>query len=321
MKPSLPGIHHVTAITADAQANIDFYCGVLGQRLVKLTVNFDDPGSYHLYYGDEFGRPGTIMTFFSWPGALRGRAGPPQVTAASCAVPAASLGFWEKRLKGHDIHAGATATRFGEQVLSFSDPDGTRLELVATDAPGGHPPAGGPVPTEHAIRGFYGVTLSEEGYEKTAQLLTDVMGFRPVASEGNRFRYRAAGDGFASVVDLLCVPAARAGSMGAGVVHHVAFRTPTDDEQAGWREEIRRLGLNVSPVMDRSYFRSIYFREPGGVLFEVATDTPGFAADEPADELGTRLMLPPWMGQHRAAIEAALPGLRLPRWPTEVSRA
>jgi glyoxalase family protein len=313
MNPTMPGVHHVTAISGDAQANIDFYCGVLGQRLVKLTVNFDDPGSYHLYYGDELGRPGTIMTFFAWPGAPRGRVGPPQLTATAYAVPADSLAYWEKRLEGHGV-AARPASRFGEPVLSFADPDGIRLELVASESPGGHPPTGGPVPPEHAVRGFHGVTLSEEGYEKTARLLADVMGFHETASEGNRFRYQAAGGGFASIVDLLCVPDARGGSMGAGIVHHVAFRTPNDDEQAAWLKEIRRLGFNVSPVMDRSYFHSIYFREPGGVLFEVATDNPGFAADEPADRLGARLMLPAWMEQQRPAIEEMLPKVRLPQW-------
>ncbi len=214
----------------------------------------------------------------------------------------------------HGVDAEPATTRFGEPVLSFSDPDGLRLEIVATDHPGGQAPRGGPVPAEHAIRGFHGVTLSEEGYEETARLLTDVMGIRAVASEGNRFRYRAAGDGFASVVDLLCVPDARAGSMGAGVVHHVAFRTPNDDEQSAWLDEIRRLGFNVSPVMDRSYFHSIYFREPGGVLFEIATDNPGFAADEPANRLGERLMLPPWLERRRGEIEQTVPKIRLPEW-------
>lgn len=314
MNPTLPGLHHVTAITADAQANIDFYCGVLGQRLVKLTVNFDDPGSYHLYYGDELGRPGTIMTFFAWPGAPRGRVGPPQVTATTYAVPAASLGFWERRLREHDVEVEPPADRFGESVLSFSDPDGMRLALVATDPPGGRAPQGGPVPPEHAIRGFHGVTLSEEGHERTARLLTDVMGFREVAREANRSRYRATGSGFASVVDLLCVPDARAGSLGAGVVHHVAFRTPGDEEQGAWLDEIRRLGFNTSPIMDRSYFHSIYFREPGGVLFEIATDNPGFATDEPAERLGERLMLPPWLEPRRAEIEQIVPEVRLPKW-------
>jgi catechol 2,3-dioxygenase-like lactoylglutathione lyase family enzyme len=321
MNPSIPGIHHVTAITADAQQNLDFYCGVLGLRLVKLTVNFDDPGSYHLYYGDELGRPGTILTFFAWPGAYRGRVGPPQVTATSFAVPEAALEFWSDRLDHHRVEARPGATRFGERVLGFTDPDGMALEIIATARSGEQIPAGGPVPAEAAIRGFHGVTLSEEGYENTAKLLTDVMGFRPDGCEGNRFRYRASTGEFAAVVDLLCVPDARHGGMGAGIVHHVAFRTPDDEQQLAWRETIVRLGFNVSPVMDRTYFHSIYFREPGGVLFEVATDNPGFTADEVAQQLGTRLMLPPWLEPERPRLEMLLPRLHLPEWHTEARHA
>jgi catechol 2,3-dioxygenase-like lactoylglutathione lyase family enzyme len=312
MNPSMPGIHHVTAITADAQKNIDFYTGVLGLRLVKLTVNFDDPGSYHLYYGDELGRPGTILTFFAWPGAPRGRTGPPQVTATSFAVPPAASEFWAERLRQ------PAWSRFGDPVLGFADPDGMRLEIVATARPGGQTTLRGPVPTESAIRGFHGVTLSEEGYETTARLLTDVMGFRADGNEGNRFRYGAPAGDFASAVDLLCVPDARRGGMGTGVVHHVAFRTPDDEQQRTWRAELVRQGYNVSSVMDRTYFHSIYFREPCGVLFEVATDGPGFSADQPPEELGTRLMLPPWLEPQRSELERVLPPLRLPEWHSRV---
>lgn len=314
MAPTLPGIHHVTAITADPQQNVDFYCGVLGLRLVKLTVNFDDPTSYHLYYGDERGRPGTIMTFFAWPGAPRGQIGPPQLTATAFAVPAGAFDYWAERLREHLVAARPGADRFGEPVLTFADPDGMALEIVAAREPGGQPPAGGPVPAEHAIRGFHHVTLSEEGYEKTARLLVEVMGFRAEAGAGNRFRYRAGGDGFAGTVDLLCVPDARRGSLGAGVVHHVAFRTPDDAQQLAWRARIAQLDYNVTPVMDRQYFRSIYFREPGGVLFEIATDPPGFTWDEPAESLGSQLRLPPWLEPHRAELEQVLPRLRVPGW-------
>lgn len=306
----IPGIHHVTAITADAQKNVDFYCGVLGLRLVKLTVNFDDPSSYHLYYGDELGRPGTIMTFFAWPGAYRGRVGPPQVTVTSFAIPSASLSYWSDRLKDHGVIE--SADRFGERALTFTDPDGMLLEVVAQPSPQGQRWRGGPVPAEHAIRGFYGVTISEEGYEKTAKVLTDVLGFNLAGSERNRFRYHAGGgEGFAGTIDLLCVPDARHGSMGAGVVHHVAFRTPDDPQQEQWQQKIAGVGLNVSPVMDRTYFHSIYYREPGGVLFEIATDSPGFTFDEPAETLGRKLMLPPWLQAQREAIEQAVPPLRL----------
>jgi glyoxalase family protein len=310
---TLPGLHHVTAITADAQKNVDFYCGVLGLRLVKLTVNFDDPGSYHLYYGDELGRPGTCMTFFAWQGAFRGRAGPPQVSVTAFSVPASAMEFWAHRLAEHSVETRPGVERFGERVLKFSDPDGMHLELVGSANPPGIPWPAGPIAAEQAIRGFHSVTISEEGYERTARLLMDVMGFSPIGSEQNRFRYRtSAADGFANTVDLLCVPDARHGSLGAGVVHHVAFRTPNDDQQTAWRAEIADLGYNISPVMDRTYFHSIYYREPGGVLFEIATETPGFTADQPAAELGKKLMLPPWLEKHRPQIEQVVPALKLP---------
>jgi len=310
MSPILPGIHHVTAITADAQTNIDFYCGVLGLRLVKLTVNFDDPSSYHLYYGDELGRPGTIMTFFAWPGAHRGIVGPPQVTATALAVPAGALAFWADRLKNLNP---TSADRFGEKAIRFTDPDGLTLEIVATTNPGGQPWTRGPIAAEHAIHGFHGVTLSEEGYEATAAVLTELMGFKYDSTDGSRFRYRATGgSGFASIVDLICTPDAPHGGMGAGSVHHVAFRTPDDAQQAQWRSKIVQARLNVSPVMDRNYFHSIYYREPGGVLFEIATDSPGFAVDEPADQLGSKLMLPEQYEAARAQIEQIVPKIKLP---------
>jgi catechol 2,3-dioxygenase-like lactoylglutathione lyase family enzyme len=310
---SISGIHHVTAITADAQQNIDFYHGVLGLRLVKLTVNFDDPSSYHLYYGDELGRPGTILTFFAWPGAYRGRIGPPQATSTAFSVPAAAMQFWAERLQEKGVAIETIIQRFGEQVLRFSDPDGMNLEIIGTTETPGNAWAAGPIPARHAIRGFHGVTLSEEGYEKTAQLLTEVMGYTLINSEQNRFRYRAGpGDGLASTVDLLCVPDGRHGTLGAGVVHHVAVRATDAAEQIGWRNRVVAEGLNVSPVMDRVYFQSIYYREPGGVLFEIATDEPGFTFDEAPEKLGKKLMLPPWLEKNRAAIEAAVPPVCLP---------
>ncbi|HEY1684337.1 MAG TPA: ring-cleaving dioxygenase [Tepidisphaeraceae bacterium] len=311
--PTIPGIHHITAITADAQLNINFYHGILGLRLVKLTVNFDDPSSYHLYYGDELGRPGTALTFFAWPGAYRGRVGPPQVTATAFIVPVNSLEFWRQRLASHQIFTSAPAERFGERFISFSDPDGMPLEIIASAKSPAPTWPGSPVPSEHAIRAFHSATISEEGYEKTASLLTDVMGFRQVASEQNRFRYRAnSPDDFASTIDLLCIPDARHGTLGAGIVHHIAFRAADDAQQLAWRESITRAGLNVSPVMERVYFHSIYFREPGGVLFEIATDLPGFTADEPVAQLGKKLQLPPWLESHRAEIERSVPSINLP---------
>jgi catechol 2,3-dioxygenase-like lactoylglutathione lyase family enzyme len=306
------GLHHVTAITAEARKNLDFYQTVLGQRLVKATVNYDDPQSYHFYFGDELGRPGTDITFFDWPGAQRGRVGPPQVTVTAYAIPAASINFWSGHLRSAGL-AVQSFERFGQKVLTFADPDGLQLELIATPTPLGQPRQIGSIPPEHAIHGFHSVTISLDGYEQTAQLLSQLMGFKSIAAEQNRFRYQAgAGNGFASLVDILCVPGARHGAPGAGVVHHVAFRVPTDAEQLIWREKLIAAGFNVSPVMDRRYFHSIYFRAPGGVLFEIATETPGMTADQSAAELGTRLALPPWLEPHRLAIEAALPPVRLP---------
>jgi len=309
MPISLPGLHHVTAITADAQRNIDFYCGVLGLRLVKVTDNFDDPASYHLYYGDTIGRAGSVMTFFVWPGGHRGRIGPPQVVTTAFAAPSGSLPFWQSRLGD----SATSSQRLGEQALGFFDPDGLPLEIVEAEAAGDFWQQGG-IPAETAIRGFRGVTLSEEGHETTARMLTGVMGFAEVAHEGNRFRYRAeAGQGAtAATVDVLCMPDARQGTLGAGVVHHVAFRTADDVQQAQWRERLLDAEANVTPVMDRKYFHSIYFREPGGVLFEIATENPGFAVDEAAAELGGHLMLPAIYEPHRARIQQLLPSIRLP---------
>ena len=315
MHPTIPGIHHVTAITADAQQNIDFYCGVLGLRLVKLTVNFDDPQSYHLYYGDATGRPGSIMTFFAWPGGRPGRVGHPQVTTTAFAAPAGSEQFWASRLADLNVEAERVEASFGETTLRLRDPDGMQLELVA-GASSSNTFGAGAVPREHALQGFHGVTITEEGYENTAKLLTEVMGFSLLASEGNRFRYRTAEGGYASIVDLVCAPDGRRGTMGAGIVHHVAFRTPDDEQQEAWRQKLGSLGFNTSPVMDRSYFHSIYFREPGGVLFEIATDTPGFAVDEPETSLGTTLQLPPQYEPHREQLLKLLPPLQLPEWPT-----
>jgi len=311
---SIVGIHHITAIAGDPQQNIDFYTGVLGLRLVKITVNFDDPEAYHFYYGDGHGRPGTILTFFSWPGARRGRQGNGQVTAASFAVPPDSLTFWTDRLAANGIASEQLPERFGQPVLLFADPDGLRLELVETPAiDAEHAWDGGNVPLEFAVHGFHGATLSETGYEQTAALLTKTMGFRLLAQEQNRFRYEPAPShtgGPGRVIDVVCAPAAQEGRVAAGTIHHIAFRTPDDAQQRQWLAEINDLGYNISPVMDRIYFHSIYYREPGGVLFEIATDSPGFAIDEPVEKLGEALQLPPWLETLRPRIEAALPPIQ-----------
>jgi catechol 2,3-dioxygenase-like lactoylglutathione lyase family enzyme len=307
-EPTVTGIHHITAIAGDPQRNLDFYTEVLGLRLVKLTVNFDDPGTYHFYFGDAEGRPGSILTFFPWAGVPRGTVGNGQVTATSFAVPWGSLDYWRERLRNAGIPVEDTGERFGETVFRFADPDGLPLELIST-AGAGRAPSG-------AITGFHSATLSEEGYENTAALLEGVMGLRPVGQEGSRYRYEMGTGGPSKIVDVVCSPEARRGRLGAGTVHHIAWRTPDDAQQLAWRKRLVEDGYNVSPVMDRTYFHSIYYREPGGILFEIATDPPGFTLDEPLDHLGERLMLPPQFEAHRALIEKQVPKLTLPHAKT-----
>jgi glyoxalase family protein len=314
MKPtSVLGVHHVTAISGEAQRTLDFYNGVLGLRLVKLTVNFDDPGTYHLYFGDYSGRPGTLVTFFSWPGAPRGHVGAGQTAAIAFSVPRGSLDYWRSRLEQNRVSTELPEHRLDEPVLAFADRDGLDLELVGSAAQeNGSNERGGTVPAEHAIRGVASVALWEGGYEQTARLLTQSLGFELAGESGNRFRYKLPGAGLADTVDLICLPSGRVGRLGVGTVHHVAWRTADDAEQKSWRQHLVAQGLNVTPVLDRLYFQSIYFREPGGVIFEIATDGPGFDVDEPLSELGTRLRLPPWLEQFRLRIERTLPPVRLP---------
>jgi catechol 2,3-dioxygenase-like lactoylglutathione lyase family enzyme len=303
----LHGIHHITAICGKPQPNIDFYTGVLGLRMVKLTVNFDQPSSYHLYFGDETGNPGTVLTFFSWPELPRGRAGPGTATALAFSVPSKSLPFWESRLRGHKTGV-SRERRFGEDVITFSDPDGLVLELVARDEEGSPWERGG-VDAHGAITGFHGITLTEDGFEKTQDTLTKTMGLKKEGEDEGRFRY-AVGNDF---VDVLCHPSSARGIVSGGTVHHVAYRTPNDEEQVSWRKKLVDAGLNVTPVINRYYFHSIYFREPGGVLFEIATDPPGFMIDESKDRLGTGLMLPPWLEKYRKELEGELPPVKLPK--------
>jgi len=308
------GLHHVTAIAGDPQRNLDFFTGVLGMRLVKLTVAFDHPSIYHLYYGDGKGTPGTILTFFPWPSAVKGRPGNGQTAAISFALPLGALVYWTDRLKEHNIRITLTEERFGESVLCFSDPDGLRIELVGTKNVDDDRIWGvGPVPAEYAIRGFHSVTLAVEAYERTSALLTDHLGFAKVGHERNRFRF-SIGDGRSgAVTDIVCGPDVPGGQVGVGSVHHVAWRTPNDTQQKEWLDQIRKLHYNVSPVRDRKYFHSIYFREAGGILFEIATDQPGFGVDEPEEALGTHLVLPPWLESQRAQLESVLPSLKLPQ--------
>jgi glyoxalase family protein len=307
----IEGLHHVTAIARDPQVNIDFYSGLLGLRLVKRTVNFDDPGTYHFYYGDEAGTPGTILTFFPWPLAKRGSQGAGQATATAFSVPAASLGWWRERLARHNVAFEEPARRFDEEVISFLDRDGLELELVAHEGAEARAPwDGGPVPPGQAIRGFHGVTLTEWNPRVSARLL-GTMGFRQVGEDGRRTRFEVGPGGAGAYVDLLGVPDAPQGRISAGTVHHVAWRVADDAAQAHWQRTLAEAGAHVTPVQDRQYFRSIYFREPGGVLFEIATDIPGFATDETLAELGGSLQLPPWLESARARIEEALPPIQV----------
>lgn len=307
-------IHHVTAIAREPQRNLDFYAGTLGMRLVKLTINYDDPGTYHFYYGDEQGRPGSLLTFFPWTGGRPGRQGTGQINGVALAVPPASLGYWVERLLSRGVRYEGPVRRFGEQVLAFADPDGLLLELIATPRVAGLEGwRDGPVPAQHAVRGVHGVTVWEDGDAGSAGFLADTMRFRPIGEEENRLRLESGSEGLGTVVELRRAPGFWRGTDGAGTVHHVAFRAADDAAQAARQEEIRRMGVAVTDVRDRTYFRSIYFREPGGVLYEIATDGPGFTVDESLAELGTSLKVPVRFEAMRERLEVALPPLRLPR--------
>jgi glyoxalase family protein len=304
---NLLGLHHVTAIASDAQRNRNFYTDILGLRLVKVTVNFDDPTAYHLYYGDGLGTPGTILTFFVWKDANAGRAGVGGPIAVALSIPQSSLGFWVHRLQEKGVQAMGPQERFGEKFLLFHDPDGMTIELVAeADDRTFDAWQEGTIPVEHAIRGLHGVTLLASGYEDTADFLTTELSMKKKSEHYGTFRY-ASGDKHQSYIDLKVAPGFLPATLGAGSIHHVAFRTHTDAEQAEWLTHLSHHGHNVSPIMDRRYFHSIYFREPGGTLFEIATDPPGFTFDEPRAELGSTLKLPLWLEIERSSIEANLP--------------
>ncbi len=312
MEKQLLGIHHVTAIAGSPQRNYDFYAGVLGLRLIKLTVNYDDPNTYHIYYGDYSGQPGTILTFFPWQGMPSGVPGSGQMTVTGLSVPASSLDFWTKRLNAHDIPFTGPITRFNDQVLSFRDFDGMQVELVA--AADGDPRPGwpdGPIPAQAAIRGLHGATFAVARPEQTIHLLTGTMGFRAAGEEGERQRYEVGDGSVRWFVDVIAVPAAQRGRQGAGSVHHIAWRTATDEQQLAWRAELVQQGYGVSPVMDRKYFHSIYYRERNGILFEIATDPPGMTVDERLENLGHALVLPPWLEPHRKELVENLPKLNI----------
>lgn len=314
MKHTIAGLHHVTAIASDPQCNLDFYVGLLGLRLVKRTVNFDDPGTYHFYFGDAQGTPGTIMTFFPWPNARRGRRGTGEVEATAFAISPDSVGYWLERLKKNNVSAERKPARFGEEVIRFADTDGMPLELIASPAAGETQAwADASVPVEHALRGFHSVSAALADYAPTAKLLTETFGYKLSQEAGNRFRFVAAGDtGLAKTIDLLHTPGSPRAGGGAGSVHHIAFSVPDDEQELAWRDHLIGLGYHVSPVMDRTYFHSIYFREPGGVLFEIATNLPGFTNDESLDELGTNLRLPQQVEPFRQQIVDVLQPITLP---------
>lgn len=327
----LAGLHHVTVMSGDPEENVRFFCDILGLRLVKKTVNFDDVTTYHLYYGDETGSPGTAYTVFPFDSGRRGPSGTGEVSATGFAVPEGSLGYWRDRLENRGVAVRERETRFGAGVLPFTDPDGQELELVETAAFGGIDPwDGSPVPADRQIRGFHSVTLRLADAGATGDLL-EFMGYERGETAGDRTRFRATGGvagadadaalgddvntsadadaGRAGVVDLVERPSAGRAGGGVGSVHHVAFRVPDDETQRAWQEALRDRGLHATAVKDRQYFRSVYVREPGGVLFEFATDGPGFALDETVDALGTDLKLPDWLEPDRERIEATLPEL------------
>lgn len=307
---AIAGLHHVTAIAADPQRNLDFYTGTLGLRMVKLTVNFDDPGSYHFYFADHAGSPGSVLTFFPWPLAKRGRQGSGFTAATAFRAAPGTLEAWLTRVQAH--RPRTIIERFGQRVLPFEDSDGMPLEIIEDPTVTGDPAS---------LHGFHSVTLDSREPAATARLLTQSMGYKEIASDGSRTRFAAAGaqsgaptgiDAQGQYIDVLAPTGNPAGKLGAGVVHHIAFRARSDQEQAQWQSTLSAAGQHVTPVQDRSYFRSIYFREDGQVLFEIATDQPGFATDETLDTLGTSLKLPAVYEDSRATIEAHLPKIKLP---------
>jgi glyoxalase family protein len=308
---NMPGIHHVTAISGDPVKNLRFYTRDLGLRLVKKTVNFDDPSTYHFYFGDETGSPGTILTFFPWTHATAGQRGVGETSQTAFRIPLSSIGYWTDRLIGNGISHQALDRRFGETTLTFKDQDGMALALVGIadieNEPGW---SDGDIPSEHAIRGLQGVTLFLESAQKTAAILTDVFGFREVGRDGSMIRFTAGGDANGNVVDIQEAAEVPRHHQGRGSVHHIAFRAADDAQQVQMSEKlIRDHDRHPTEQKDRNYFRSIYFREPGGVLFEIATDIPGFAIDEPVEALGGHLQLPKFLESRRREIEGLLPDL------------
>src|SRR2546423_8466799 len=303
----LRGIHHITAIASDPQRNVDFYTQILGLRFAKRSVNFDDPSTYHFYFGDRTGRPGTAITFFAWPGARRGTRGTGQVIATSFAIPHGSIDYWKSRFEQHRVFCEEIPSRFEEPAIRFTDPDGLFLELIeSAQLDDVDLKYDSEVPTKFAIHGFHAPTLEVQDAKPTEDVLKE-LGFELIAEEKARRRFSVSSKSTSASVDLIERPEGQFGINSAGTVHHIAFRCADDKEQLRWQKKLTELGLNVTPVIDRYYFHSIYFLEPGGILFEIATEGPGFSADEQVKDLGQTLKLPPQYEQHRAEIERALP--------------
>ena len=307
------GLHHVSAIAGDPQENVDFYTGTMGMRLVKRSINQDAPDTYHLFYADAVGTPGTDLTFFPMPGARSAAPGPGQIIEVLLAVPVGSLGFWQERLGANGVTTGEVETRFGEQALPFNDPHGLGLAFVETaDAREFVAWKKSPVPAEHQVRGLHAVRMVERAMEPTETLLTAVMGLEKVGQDGDWHRYRTPGGGSGTYADVRVATDDAPGRGGVGGVHHAAWRMHDDDQEDTLRAYVEQVGLSPSPPIDRFWFRSVYFREPGGVLFELATDGPGFSLDEDSAHLGETLVLPPWLEARRQEIEAGLPALTTP---------
>jgi glyoxalase family protein len=314
---NLPGIHHVTSITGDVQKCVDFYVSVLGLRFVKKSINQDVPDTYHIYFGDYTGSPGTAMTFFGWPSWPKRRAGSGQVTTVSFAVPPDSLEFWNSRLSKLGVKSSRTS-RFGTEALVIADPEGIEVELVGEASPTFRwvPWPESPVDRDQAIRGFHSVTMTVAEGAATVDLLVKTMGFRKTGQEGRRTRFETGQGGQHSILDLVESPEGPEGEESVGTVHHVAWRAADAAHQGEWREVLIKAGRNVTPVIERYYFKSIYFREPGGVLFEIATDGPGFTVDEPLETLGSSLSLPPWFDVRRETLDETLPPIVVPTTAT-----
>lgn len=310
MDNKILGLHHITAIAGDARRNLDFYTRILGQRFVKKTVNFDDPGTYHFYFGNETGTPGTVLTFFPWKNVRQGRTGTGMATNISHSVPKGSLEFWQQRFKNLGVNYEQPAELFGETYLPFLDPDGLKLNLVVPGNDDNRKPwETSDINHQSATRGFHSVTLTLNRLEPTAAVLTDILGYHLLKQEGNRFRFITSEIDNANIVDILVAQGEQMGLNAGGTIHHVAFRVQNEDILMDYREKVLSKGLNITPKIDRDYFFSLYFREPGGVLFELATDNPGFTRDEPLSELGTSLKLPKQYQNARAEIEKVLPSL------------